>query len=349
MRRLWTQTVRVLLMPLDPTGRLVRNAVMLRRTENRVAREIAELFDQAASELAQLVAALDPGQVMRGNVPRRLRALDRRMRRTLDALYRDARALGLDSVVDIAEVQAVFAAQQLERAVGTVGVEIDAKRLGRQFWRSALTEDPVRGAVMSDWWSRQKAQTAFRFTREMRLGMGQQETVGPLIRRVRQNVMGTSRRQAEALVRTAVNHFATRAHEETYRANDDVTQEYEYVATLDSRTSAICRALDGQRFRYGDGPKPPQHFNCRSTIVPVVNWASMGIKAPPAGERAAAGGPVSGNLTYSGWLRQQSSTVQNDILGVGRAKIFRSGRATLSDMVRSDGSTVTLAQLKAAS
>jgi len=41
-----------------------------------------------------------------------------------------------------------------------------------------------------------------------------------------------------------------------------VTKKYRYLATLDSRTSAICRSLDGKEFKYGDGPLPPVHFNC---------------------------------------------------------------------------------------
>ena len=31
------------------------------------------------------------------------------------------------------------------------------------------------------------------------------------------------------------------------------------------------RRLDGQIFDYNKGPTPPQHFNCRSTTVPVVD------------------------------------------------------------------------------
>jgi SPP1 gp7 family putative phage head morphogenesis protein len=46
-------------------------------------------------------------------------------------------------------------------------------------------------------------------------------------------------------------------------------KKYRYVATLDSRTSSICAALDGREFEYGKGPMPPQHFNCRSTTVPI--------------------------------------------------------------------------------
>jgi uncharacterized protein with gpF-like domain len=62
-----------------------------------------------------------------------------------------------------------------------------------------------------------------------------------------------------------------------YEANQDVTKKYQYVATLDSLTSPICRALDGQEFPYGKGPTPPQHFNCRSKVVAVIDYKGLGF------------------------------------------------------------------------
>ena len=76
-------------------------------------------------------------------------------------------------------------------------------------------------------------------------------------------------RQVMALVRTSVNQVANAASQQVYEANQDITSKYRYTATLDSRTSAICRSLDGEEFAYGKGPVPPQHFNCRSTTVPI--------------------------------------------------------------------------------
>ena len=68
--------------------------------------------------------------------------------------------------------------------------------------------------------------------------------------------------QVMALVRTSINQVANTASQQVYEANQDITKKYRYVATLDSRTSSICAALDGREFPYGKGPMPPQHFNC---------------------------------------------------------------------------------------
>lgn len=52
-------------------------------------------------------------------------------------------------------------------------------------------------------------------------------------------------------------------------------EEYEWVSILDSRTSEICRSRSGLRYRYGNGPLPPAHPNCRSMIVPVVETVDV--------------------------------------------------------------------------
>ena len=46
--------------------------------------------------------------------------------------------------------------------------------------------------------------------------------------------------QVMTIVRTSVNQVQNAVSQATYAANQDVTQRYEYVATLDARTSKIC-------------------------------------------------------------------------------------------------------------
>jgi len=160
--------------------------------------------------------------------------------------------------------------------------------------------------------------------------------------------------QVMALVRTSVNQVANAASQRAYEANQDVTQRYRYVATLDGKTSAICRALDGRVFEYGKGPTPPQHFNCRSTTVPIINYEALGIEPPPEGRRKATEGTVPGNLTYGQWLSRQSKADQTKIFGNSprRAAYFRKlsnkigPTEAIRRFVREDGSEVTLDYLR---
>ena len=158
--------------------------------------------------------------------------------------------------------------------------------------------------------------------------------------------------QVVAIVRTSINQVANAASQQVYEANQDITKKYRYVATLDTRTSSICRALDGREFEYGKGPTPPQHFNCRSTTVPVIDYDELGFTPPPEGKRAATGGQVPANQTYGEWLAKQDAATKAEALGPSKVAYF----SKLSDkygptnaiakLVRDDGSELTLDQLK---
>jgi len=161
--------------------------------------------------------------------------------------------------------------------------------------------------------------------------------------------------QVVALIRTSINQVANTASQQVYEANQDITQKYRYVATLDTRTSAICRALDGKEFDYGKGPMPPQHFNCRSTTVPVINYKELGFDPPPSvtkGKRASMDGPVPASETYGEWLAKQPRATQADALGPGKVAYFNrlankyGPTDAMAKLVRDDGSELTLAQLR---
>lgn len=156
--------------------------------------------------------------------------------------------------------------------------------------------------------------------------------------------------QITALVRTSINQVANAASQQVYESNQDITSKYRYVATLDTRTSAICRALDGREFEYGKGPTPPQHFNCRSTTVPVIDPDIL----PPSttATRASKDGQVPANMSYGEWLAKQPQSVQAEVLGVSKAPYFRKlaekhgPRDAIAKLVRDDGSELTLDQLR---
>jgi SPP1 gp7 family putative phage head morphogenesis protein len=158
--------------------------------------------------------------------------------------------------------------------------------------------------------------------------------------------------QVMTIVRTSVNQVSNAASQQVYEANQDVTQKYRYVATLDTRTSAICRALDGREFEYGKGPKPPQHFNCRSTTVPVVDYEGLGLTPPKPGRRASMDGPVPADQSYGQWLSKQSKATQADVLGSEKVAYFTrlsnkyGPKDAIAKMVRDDGSELTLEQLR---
>jgi len=157
--------------------------------------------------------------------------------------------------------------------------------------------------------------------------------------------------QVMTLVRTSINQVANTASQQVYEANQDITKKYRYVATLDTRTSAICRANDGREFEYGKGPTPPLHFACRSTTVPVIDYEGLGFNPPPPGKRASMKGQVPADTSYGEWLSKQPASVQKDVLG-SKVPYFQQlvrkhgARDAMAKLVRDDGSELTLEQLR---
>jgi len=170
--------------------------------------------------------------------------------------------------------------------------------------------------------------------------------------------------QIRTIVRTSVNQVQNQASQAVYAANSKVAPKYQYVATLDSRTSAVCRDLDGKTFAYNRGPTPPQHFNCRSTTVPVVDYEGLSkrkgfedLKPPPVGKvvtRPSATGRVPQDTTYGEWLLKQDKKLQVKTLGNTKkvnyfkrlAKKEGSGQKAIKKLVRDDDSERSLKDLQ---
>ena len=172
--------------------------------------------------------------------------------------------------------------------------------------------------------------------------------------------------QIQTIVRTSVNQVQNQASQAVYAANSKVAPKYEYVATLDSRTSPICKRLDGRKFEYNKGPTPPQHFNCRSTTVPVVDYAGLkkqkgfeDLTPPPKGKvvtrpTGEGTGRVPQDTQYGDWLLGQDKKLKVKTLGNEQkvryferlAKKEGSGQKAIRKMVREDGSERSLADLQ---
>lgn len=83
----------------------------------------------------------------------------------------------------------------------------------------------------------------------------------------------TSTYNAMRIVRTETTHVHEQVTLRLYK--DTSTEEYIYMASIDDRTSDICRRLNNKRFRIKDAQVgvnlPPMHPNCRSTTAPIPN------------------------------------------------------------------------------
>jgi SPP1 gp7 family putative phage head morphogenesis protein len=161
------------------------------------------------------------------------------------------------------------------------------------------------------------------------------------------------KQQAATLTRTITNHVSTESRSLFMKENEDVLDGYEWVATLDSRTSLVCASRDGTVYPFGDdpitSPKPPAHFSCRSTIVPKVK-PEFDLTGGRVGERPSIGADgvevVRGSTDYQSWLTRQPKAFQVEVLGKDRAELFRKGNLTLTNFVDRAGDTISIDRLR---
>lgn len=149
----------------------------------------------------------------------------------------------------------------------------------------------------------------------------------------RDGALATTLRNNESVTKTISSHATTSAQVSFLRAQRSVAG-YEIVATLDVKTSDICKSLDG-KIILKDADfflTPPFHHRCRSVTVAIFTDSSgmvTGTSKSRAARGSTGGTTVKGNVTYYEWLKTQPAWFQDDALGKEKGKIFRnSGLST---------------------
>lgn len=223
---------------------------------------------------------------------------------------------------------------------------------------AAAMARPFQGKLLREALKDIEQARAIRIRDAVRMGFVEGQTVSEMVRRIRgtrarnyaDGLMEIDRRGAEALVRTAINHTANYARQAVFEANSDLVQEWEFLATLDGRTTITCASLSGKTFPVGKGPMPPRHWNCRSTAVPVLTsaWQALGLKKSEIdpGTQASMDGQVAADISFSKWLRGKPASFQDEVLGPERGKLFRAGRVDIDRFTDSKGRVYTLDELR---
>tara|TARA_R110002020_G_scaffold95937_10_gene230118 strand:+ start:1496 stop:2590 length:1095 start_codon:yes stop_codon:yes gene_type:complete len=347
---------------------VTRHAIDLLRVEAGQRRAIRRLLSELEGDLVAQLAKIDPTGVARDSARvARLEKLLTQARETIRASYRGASSQLIGELRELADIEAGFAARVINQGLG---IELATATLTRAQAVALVGDMLVQGAPVSDWWSRQAGDTLERFTDAMRLGMAQGDTSAQLIQRVRggkrngelvTGFMEISKRNADSLVRSATQAVSAAARDQTYTANADILKGVMWNSTLDGRTTLECAARDGLLYTV-EGKEPIDHnlpwgggagnlhWGCRSTSTPVTkSFRELGIDIDdlPPGKRASIDGQVPSDTKFEGWLSRQSKARQDEVLGPGRADLFRDGKIGLRDMLDQNGRELTLKELRA--
>lgn len=251
-----------------------------------------------------------------------------------------------------------------------IGVELASGAFTTEQLAAIASDVLIEGAPSAEWWALQETEILRKFTNVVRDGMTNSRTIQQMAREVRE-LMGTSTRNAQILVRTSVLSVNNSSHLAVFEQNLDLIKGVAWVSTLDARTTPICQALDGLRWDFEDGrlvpvghnkqfPGPTAHWGCRSTQIPVTrSWEELARAAGgdpetarvldqmTPSDRASMDGPVSGGLTYETWLKGKDEAFQREVLGPARFRLWRKGKLTLGDLTNQAGHELTLDELAA--
>lgn len=119
--------------------------------------------------------------------------------------------------------------------------------------------------------------------------------------------MNVERYKADRLIRTEVNYVAGQSRKMTYE--DIGVEKYVFIATLDLRTSSVCRELDKTVHLVSEAEVgvnfPPMHPNCRSVDSAYIegkDYSKLKRRArnPVTGETFL----VPSDMTYTEWYEK---------------------------------------------
>lgn len=237
-------------------------------------------------EIADLLAELEaPAYQAR---IQRLQDLQTQIDFVMQQVYRQEQAIATAHYIQLAEEaynRSVFDIQQ---------------RTGLGFSFSHIDKKQVDIVLKSKWSGMNYSERIWRNTRTLAqevkeallvnliTGRTERETAEMLTKKF---AGGSSK--ARRLIRTESCYLSNQLEMESYK--ECGVEKYRYLATLDLRTSEICRELDGKVFLVKDQQPgkncPPMHPWCRSTTIAVISEKSLN------GMKRRARDPVTGK-TY---------------------------------------------------
>lgn len=312
-------------------------------------RDMKKLLDQVAASLERKLKG-----------PELSEAQARRVNQTIAELKAAVR-IGPPDLSELAVTEAAY----LQTKLAKIGI---GTALPTEAALSRISSRPlVQGAAIGTWFSNLEDTLRFDIERIVRIGV----SIGRTNREIAKEILGDgsergpevfarTRRNAMALTRTATQTVTNDARMSFYDGNDDIFKGVQWVSTLDNRTSVQCMALaglvwtlpylepDGHSMEWG-GP-PPAHWNCRSTVIGVARSISelTGKKASQIAPRTRASmdGSVAQDISFDEWLRGKPKALADEMLGKGRAELWREKKITLQQLLDQRGNPITMQELR---
>jgi len=352
---------------------LVNSDIDLQRVDAATRKEVTGLLNSLSKEIKDKLTKWDFDAADTQVFNRKLNQI---VRVTAPNIERAYRVIEDTVAADLSDVAQLSQEQVTDAVNSATNIELVSNKVHLSKLRALAGNSMIEGAPINEWWGRQTDVFKQEFKDQIRQGMLNGETIPDMIRRVQgsranrfqDGIIARAGKRAHRLVRTSVLTVANQARMETYKTNARVIKGVQWLSTLDSRTSDICMGLDGQAWTL-EGKKmtgttvswsgpPPAHWNCRSTLIPVVKTFTELAKEKGINKkftkldrklriraRAAMDGKQAQAITYEGWLRKQSQARQQEVLGITKWRLWSAGKITVRDLIDQSGNPRTAKQL----
>ena len=229
----------------------------IKKIEKKLLRAFKDARKEVLNELKILYSDIEHSEYAKYQLESIITSIDK----SLDNLYKYNEQVVIEGLKDIYKEMDKQASIDLEASFNTINDRL-IEEVIRTNWSGLSFSDRI-------WEHRRKL--ALTLKEELNRGLIRGDSLQD-ISRVIADKLNNSYSNAMRLVRTESCYVMNEATVNNYKENG--IKEYEFMAFLDSKTSKVCRKLDGKRFsieEYQAGLNlPPLHPNCRSCIVPVI-------------------------------------------------------------------------------
>jgi SPP1 gp7 family putative phage head morphogenesis protein len=229
----------------------------IKKIEKKLLRAFKDARKEVLNELKILYSDIEHSEYAKYQLESIITSIDK----SLDNLYKYNEQVVTEGLKDIYKEMDKQASIDLEASFNTINDRL-IEEVIRTNWSGLSFSDRI-------WEHRRKL--ALTLKEELNRGLIRGDSLQD-ISRVIADKLNNSYSNAMRLVRTESCYVMNEATVNNYKENG--IKEYEFMAFLDSKTSKVCRKLDGKKFsieEYQAGVNlPPLHPNCRSCIIPVV-------------------------------------------------------------------------------
>lgn len=259
-----------------------------------------QALDDIRTDMAKIYAKYSVDGKLEVNLQQRY-AILRQLEQRLTQMYQTLGKVDFDTtskiLSDIYRESYYRTAYAIDR--GTT-VEIAFKLLTPELINAAVNA-PIDGTIFSSriWHNKEILVNRLRNLIEKAIIQG---TYPQKLSKLLKDEFGVSAYESKRLINTELARVVSQANDSIYKQSSVVSQVM-WDATLDNKTSQICRHLDGQKWSVNaDHPLPPQHPHCRSCLIAIVPGWNPTIKRENM-KNSTGKKPIIDYSTYDKWKK----------------------------------------------